>query len=76
MACWTNSAGLGLEPLIRKVSLWMGHSSIQSTETYLRADPIEKLEIMGDIVPPSLKRGRFTAPDKLMEMLRPGAGIC
>ncbi len=61
---------------IRKVSLWMGHSSIQSTETYLRVDPTEKLEIMGDIVPLSLKRGRFTAPDKLMEMLRPGTGIC
>ena len=61
---------------IRKVSLWMGHSNIQSTETYLRADPTEKLEAMGKIVPPSLKRGRFSAPDKLMEMLRPGTRIC
>ena len=61
---------------IGKVSLWMGHSNIQSTETYLRADPTEKLEAMGKIVPPSLKRGRFSAPDKLMEMLRPSTGIC
>lgn len=27
---------------IRKVALWLGHASIQSTETYLRADPEEK----------------------------------
>jgi len=26
---------------IRKVSLWLGHASIQSTEIYLRADPTE-----------------------------------
>jgi integrase len=30
---------------IRKVALWLGHASIQSTETYLRADPEEKLQI-------------------------------
>jgi integrase/recombinase XerD len=29
---------------IRKVALWLGHSSIQSTEIYTRADPTEKLE--------------------------------
>ena len=28
---------------IRKVALWLGHASLQSTETYLRADPTEKL---------------------------------
>jgi site-specific recombinase XerD len=28
---------------IRKVALWLGHASIQSTEAYLRADPEEKL---------------------------------
>lgn len=31
---------------IRKVALWLGHASIQSTETYLRADPEEKLQIL------------------------------
>lgn len=55
---------------IRKVSLWMGHSDIKTTEIYLRADPTEKLEAMGNIVPPSLKRGQFSIPDKLIEMLR------
>lgn len=29
---------------IRKVALWLGHASLQSTEAYLRADPSEKLE--------------------------------
>ena len=29
---------------IRKVSLWLGHASIQSTEIYLRSDPIGKLD--------------------------------
>ncbi len=55
---------------IRKVSLWLGHTSIQSTEVYLRADPTEKLETMSAIVPPSLKRGRFRPPDKLIASLR------
>lgn len=31
---------------IRKVALWLGHASLQSTETYLRADPTEKLEAL------------------------------
>jgi site-specific recombinase XerD len=55
---------------IRKVSLWLGHADIQTTETYLRADPTEKLETMRDVVPPSLKRGRFRAPDRLIASLR------
>jgi site-specific recombinase XerD len=55
---------------IRKVSLWLGHADIQTTEIYLRADPMEKLDVMSAVVPPSLKRGRFRAPDKLIASLR------
>jgi Nucleotidyl transferase AbiEii toxin, Type IV TA system/Phage integrase family len=29
---------------IRKVSLWLGHSDLTTTEVYVRADPTEKLE--------------------------------
>jgi site-specific recombinase XerD len=56
---------------IRKVSLWLGHASLQSTEVYLRADPTEKLEAMTSLVPPTLRRGHFRPPDKLLAMLRP-----
>ena len=56
---------------IRKVALWLGHASLQSTEVYLRADPTEKLEAMSSLSPPTLARGRFRPPDKLLAMLRP-----
>ena len=39
---------------IRKVSLWLGHSSLTTTEVYVRADPTEKLEAIEAVVPPSL----------------------
>jgi integrase/recombinase XerD len=55
---------------IRKVSLWLGHSSIQSTEIYLRADPSEKLDALAMGIPPTLKRGKFNVPDKLMAMFK------
>jgi integrase/recombinase XerD len=54
---------------VRKVSLWLGHASVQTTEMYLRADPTEKLEALTAMGPPTLKRGRFTVPDRLMAML-------
>lgn len=55
---------------VRKVSLWLGHADLKSTEIYLRADPSEKLEILMTGVPPSLRRGRFKAPDRLLAMLK------
>ena len=54
---------------IRKVALWLGHEDIQTTEVYLRADPTEKLEALEAVVPPTLKRGEFRVPDKLIAML-------
>jgi site-specific recombinase XerD len=55
---------------VRKVSLWLGHTSIKSTEIYLRADPTEKLDALESGTAPSLRRGRFKAPDRLLAMLR------
>ncbi|RWI89924.1 MAG: hypothetical protein EOR21_24885 [Mesorhizobium sp.] len=55
---------------VRKVSLWLGHASLQSTEIYQRADPTEKLEALAAMAPPSLKPGRFRSPDKLLAMLK------
>ena len=56
---------------IRKVSLWLGHATLKSTEIYLRADPTEKLEALITTTPLTLRRGRFQAPDKLLAMLKP-----
>jgi len=54
----------------REDSLWLGHASIQSTDFYLRADPTEKLKALAKMAPPTLQRGHFKAPDKLLAMLR------
>jgi integrase/recombinase XerD len=54
---------------VRKVSLWLGHATLQSTEVYVRADPTQKLEALAALAPPMLKPGRFRAPDKLLAML-------
>ncbi len=55
---------------VRKVSLWLGHSNLATTEVYLRADPTEKLEAIEAIVPPHLRKGSFRPPDKLIALLR------
>ena len=55
----------------RKVSLWLGHASVQTTEIYLRAEPIQKLEILGEMVPPHIRKGKFNnMPDDLISMFR------
>ena len=55
---------------IRKVSLWLGHQSIRSTEMYLRADPVEKLDILAAGLPPGIRKGSFRdAPDRLLAIL-------
>lgn len=55
---------------LRKVSLWLGHASIQSTEVYTRTDPNEKLNAIEAVTPPILRRGRFRPPDRLIQTLR------
>jgi site-specific recombinase XerD len=55
---------------IRKVSLWLGHASIQSTEIYTRADPSSKLDTLDALTPPTLRRGRFQPPDRLIALLK------
>jgi site-specific recombinase XerD len=54
---------------IRKVALWLGHADIRTTEVYLRMDPSEKLEAVEAVLPPTLRRGRFKAPDALIASL-------
>jgi site-specific recombinase XerC len=55
---------------IRKVSLWLGHANLATTEVYTRGDPTEKLEAIEAIVPPHMRKGYFRPPDKLIAMLR------
>jgi hypothetical protein len=54
---------------LRKVSLWLGHASMQTTEMYTRADPSIKLEALDAVTPPKLRSGRFRASDKLIASL-------
>ena len=55
---------------IRKVSLWLGHATLASTEMYLHANPAEKLEILKATAPPSIRPGIFPGvSDSLMELL-------
>ena len=55
---------------IRKVSLWLGHQSLQTTEIYLRTDPAEKLDMLSEWRSPGLGKGRFTGvKDELLAML-------
>lgn len=54
---------------IRRVSLWLGHAGLRTTEIYLRADPTGKLEALNAAEAPSLRRGRFRPPDTLVAML-------
>jgi integrase/recombinase XerD len=58
---------------IRKVSLWLGHATLTTTEVYTRGDPTEKLDAMEAIVPPHLRRGTFRPTDKLIALLKSAA---
>jgi integrase/recombinase XerD len=54
---------------LRKVSLWLGHASMQTSEMYTRADPSIKLEALDAVTPPKLRSGRFRASDTLIASL-------
>jgi hypothetical protein len=46
-----------------------GHSSLKSTEIYLRADPEEKLNTIEGALLPNLRRGVFQVEDRLIAWL-------
>jgi integrase/recombinase XerD len=54
---------------LRKVSLWLGHANLQTTEMYTRTDPSIKLEALDAATAPHLRSGRFRATDKLIASL-------
>ena len=51
-------------------SLWLGHSTLATTEIYVRADPSQKLEAIEAVVPPHLRKGKFRPPGRLIAMLK------
>jgi site-specific recombinase XerD len=56
---------------LRKVSLWLGHANMQTTEIYTRADPSVKLEALESVIAPKMRSGRFKATDSLIASLSP-----
>ena len=54
---------------LRKVSLWLGHAHMQTTEMYTRADPSVKLEALEAMIAPTPRSGRFKATDTLIASL-------
>jgi integrase/recombinase XerD len=54
---------------LRKVSLWLGHAHLHTTEIYTRTDPSVKLEALESVMPPNLRSGRFKATDRLIASL-------
>jgi len=54
---------------LRKVSLWLGHANMQTTEMYIRVDPAIKLEALNAVIAPRLRSGRFRASDQLIASL-------
>lgn len=61
---------------IRKVALWLGHESLQSTQIYLRSDLQEKFEIINKISPIKMRKGRFKLKDKVLELLKRHSLCC
>lgn len=58
---------------LRKVSLWLGHANMQTTEIYTHTGTSVKLEALESMVAPKLRSGRFKATDKLIASLHSGS---
>lgn len=54
---------------IRRVALWLGHESIQTTEDYLRLDVTQRIGVLTSVTPPQLRPGKFRPPDELIASL-------
>jgi hypothetical protein len=62
---------------LRKVSLWLGHAHMHTTEIYTRANnPSVTLEALESMMPPKLRSGRFKATDKLIASLTAHSVMC
>lgn len=51
------------------IALWLGHSSVKSTDPYLHADLATKQRALARTKPPHVRRGRYRPPDQLLAFL-------
>ena len=55
---------------VQYVSIWLGHTSMMSTDLYVRGNSAEKLKVLNTNVPPAIRKGAFNgAQDKLVRVL-------
>ena len=57
---------------VRKVSLWLGYVEQKTTEMYLRASPVENLQILQINTPPSIQSGTFAGVEDVLVRLPSG----
>lgn len=65
--CAMNLLHAGID--LATIALWLGHSSIKSTEIYLHADITLKQQALARLAPNPAARRRFRPPDRLLAFL-------
>lgn len=54
---------------ITVIALWLGHSQVSSTNSYLHADMSQKERAIARVTPPTTKPGRYHPPDPILAFL-------
>ena len=52
------------------IALWLGHEQVATTQIYLHADMTRKERAIARITPPTIKAGRYHAPDATLAFLQ------
>ena len=52
------------------IALWLGHESLESTQTYMSTDLTQKIKVLEKTLPVNVKQMTFKPDDKLMEFLK------
>jgi integrase/recombinase XerD len=55
--------------VVRLISLWLGHESVETTQVYMHADMRLKEKALERVTPPDSPPGRFRPGDALLEFL-------